>query len=219
MIELRSVSKWYPTRKGRRYVLRDVSAQFPSARHLALLGRNGAGKSTLLRLIGGIDFPDQGAIRTTGSISWPVGLASGFQGSLTGRENTRFVCRINGVNDPQELQEKIAFVVEFAELAEYFDMPVKTYSSGMRARLGFATSMAFQFDYYLLDEITAVGDQDFREKCVAELEKRRGRSSFIFASHSLAMLKKHCDMGVIVGDGRITTYQDVEEAIDVYQRQ
>ena len=218
MITLDHVTKWYPTWKGRKYVLRDVSVRFPPATHLALLGRNGAGKTTLLRLIGGIDFPNEGTITSTGAVSWPVGLTGGFQGSLTGRENTRFVCRINGVGGA-EMDDKVAFIAGFAELAEYFDMPVKTYSSGMRARLGFAVSMAFEFDYYLIDEIMAVGDPVFRGKCAVELRERRGRSSFIMASHNVRMLKEHCDIAIVVRDGGLEVYDDVSEAIDVYRRQ
>lgn len=219
MIVLDGVSKWYPTWQGRHYVLREVSVSFPPAVHLALLGRNGAGKSTLLRLIGGIDFPNLGTISAAGSISWPIGLTGGFQGSLTGRENTRFVCQINGVVDPEEMREKLAFIIDFADLGDYFDMPVKTYSSGMRARLGFAVSMAFEFDYYLIDEITAVGDQDFRRKCATELRERHGRSSFIIASHNVHLIKEHCDIGVIVADGTVAVYPDIDEAIHAYQQQ
>ena len=218
MITLDGVTKWYPTWKGRKYVLREVSATIPSGAHLALLGRNGAGKTTLLRLIGGIDFPNEGAITSDGTISWPVGLGGGFQGSLTGRENARFVCRINGAGGV-EMDDKIAFITAFAEIDEYFDMPVKTYSSGMRARLGFAVSMAFEFDYYLIDEIMAVGDQSFRGKCAVELRKRRGQSSFIMASHNLRMLREHCDIAIVVRDGGLEVYDDMNKAIDVYRRQ
>ena len=137
-IALDAVSKWYPTRQGRRYVLRDVTLRLPAGRHLALLGANGAGKTTLLRLIGGIDHPSAGTIRSAARISWPVGLTGGFQGSLTGRENARFVCRINGVAERPALRERLAYVEDFAEIGAYFDEPVKTYSTGMRARLGFA---------------------------------------------------------------------------------
>ncbi len=219
MIELDGVTKWYPTRGGRKYVLRDVSTRLPAGKHLALLGRNGAGKTTLLRLIGGIDYPSDGIIRSSDRISWPVGLTGGFQGSLTGRENTRFVCRINGVFEPAAMREKTDYVEDFAEIGAYFDEPVKTYSAGMRARLGFGVSMAFDFDYYLIDEAMAVGDQSFRRKCNEEISRRRGISTFILATHNLQLVKNNCDIGIIVSEGNVVVYPDIEEAIDVYQRQ
>ena len=218
MIALEGVTKWYPSPMGRKYVLRDVDATLPAGRHLALLGRNGAGKTTLLRLLGGIDHPNEGRIRATGRVSWPVGLTGGFQGSLTGRENTRFVCRINGVTERDEMREITGFVEDFAEIGDYFDMPVKTYSSGMRARLGFGVSMAFEFDWYLIDEVMAVGDQSFRGKCQAELERRRGTSTFIVASHNLQMVRKMCDIGIIVRDGGVTVHE-IGEAVEIYGAQ
>lgn len=203
---------------GRKYVFRDLDAELPAGRHLALLGRNGAGKTTLLRLLGGIDHPNEGRIRSTGRVSWPVGLTGGFQGSLTGRENTRFVCRINGVTERDAMREITDYVQDFAEIGDYFDMPVKTYSSGMRARLGFGVSMAFAFDWYLIDEVMAVGDQSFRGKCEAELERRRGASTFIIASHNLAMMRKMCDVGIIVRDGAVTVHP-IAEAVEIYGAQ
>uniref|UniRef100_A0A914Y2L4 ABC transporter domain-containing protein n=1 Tax=Panagrolaimus superbus TaxID=310955 RepID=A0A914Y2L4_9BILA len=154
----------------------DLNLEIPSGKSVAFIGRNGAGKSTLLRMIGGIDRPDSGKIITNKTISWPVGLAGGFQGSLTGRENVKFVARLYAKQE--ELKEKIEFVEEFAELGKYFDMPIKTYSSGMRSRLGFGLSMAFKFDYYIVDEVTAVGDARFKEKCAQLFKERHKESSF-----------------------------------------
>ena len=217
MIALDGVSKWYPTRHGRQYVLRDVTVRLPAGRHLALLGANGAGKTTLLRLIGGIDHPNAGTVRSTARISWPVGLTGGFQGSLTGREGARFVCRINGVTERAAIREKLDFVADFADIGDYFDEPVKTYSSGMRARLGFALSMAFDFDYYLIDEVMAVGDQAFRGKCHDELAARRGRSTFIVASHNLNIVRQICEVGAVVRNGNVVFYNDIDEAVEAYQ--
>lgn len=218
MIALDGVTKWYPSPTGRKYVFRGLDAELPAGRHLALLGRNGAGKTTLLRLLGGIDHPSEGRIRADGRISWPVGLTGGFQGSLTGRENTRFVCRINGVTDRGGMREVTDFVEEFAEIGDYFDMPVKTYSSGMRARLGFGVSMAFEFDWYLIDEVMAVGDQAFRGKCQAELQSRQGRSTFIVASHNMQMVRKMCDVGIVIRDGEVIV-RDIDEAVEIYRGQ
>ncbi|HHQ4051956.1 TPA: ABC transporter ATP-binding protein, partial [Citrobacter freundii] len=140
MIKVENLTKSYITSKGRHYVFKDLNFELPTGKSVALIGRNGAGKSTLLRMIGGIDHPDSGMITTDQTISWPVGLAGGFQGSLTGRENVKFVARLYASKD--ELKEKIEFVQDFSELGKYFDMPIKTYSSGMRSRLGFSLSMA-----------------------------------------------------------------------------
>ncbi len=217
MIALDSVSKWYPTRQGRKYVLRDVTVRLPAGRHVALLGVNGAGKSTLLRLIGGIDYPSAGRISSSARISWPVGLTGGFQGSLTGRDNARFVCQINGIAERAAIRAKLDFVEDFAEIGSYFDEPVKTYSSGMRARLGFALSMAFEFDYYLIDEVLSVGDHGFRAKCQRELAARRGRCTFIVASHNLNTVREICEIGAIVRDGGVVLYPDIAEAVEAFQ--
>ncbi|MFN3976960.1 MAG: ABC transporter ATP-binding protein, partial [Aquificaceae bacterium] len=149
MIEIRNLTKSYKTKYGRHYVYKDVNAVFPEGKNVGIIGPNGAGKSTLLRLIARIEYPDKGEIITNKSISWPVAFAGGFQGSLTGRQITSFVCRIYG--EEKNIRDKIEFVKDFTELGKYFDMPVKTYSTGMRARLAFALSMAFDFDYYIID--------------------------------------------------------------------
>lgn len=145
MIAIENLTKSYRTPAGRHYVFKDLSLTLPSGKSVALIGRNGAGKSTLLRMIGGTDNPDSGRIISSATIS--AGRAGwGFQGSLTGRENVKFVARLYAPKE--EVRQKVAFVEEFAELGKYFDMPVKAYSSGMKARLGFGLSMAFKFDYY-----------------------------------------------------------------------
>lgn len=216
MIRIENLSKSYPTPQGRHYVFKDLNIELPSGKSVAIIGRNGAGKSTLLRMIGGIDRPDSGRIITDSTISWPVGLAGGFQGSLTGRENVKFVARLYATRD--ELKEKVAFVEEFAELGKYFDMPIKTYSSGMKSRLGFGLSMAFKFDYYLVDEVTAVGDARFKQKCAGLFKERHKEACFLMVSHSLNSLKEFCDIALFVGrDNRISYYQNVDDAIKAYR--
>lgn len=215
MIEIRNLTKRYPVKNGFRYVLRDVSLTIPSRTNLAILGPNGAGKSTFLRLIGGAEPADSGTILTDQEISWPLGLTSGFQGSLTGRENVMFVCRINGLNF-DESRYVISQVVDFAEIGEYFDMPVSTYSSGMKGRLSFGLSMAFEFDVYLIDELTSVGDTIFREKAKAAFENIRKRASLIFVSHNLRTLKQSCQSALFMREGMADFYPDIDEGIEAY---
>lgn len=216
MISMNRVTKYYPTPKGRKYVLRDASFSLPSRCNIGIIGRNGMGKSTLLRLLGGIDYANSGDIRIDGSVSWPLGLQGGVQGSLSGRDNARFVCRIFGENE-REVERKIEFIHEFSELDDYFDMPVKTYSNGMRARLGFATSMAFDFDIYLLDEITAVGDRRFKEKSRDALQEKKDRANFIKVSHNMQELVQDCDVGLYLENGKVTVFEDIKEAVAVYE--
>ncbi|EOI3504614.1 ABC transporter ATP-binding protein [Cronobacter dublinensis] len=218
MINIENLTKSYRTPAGRHYVFKDLNLTLPAGQSVALIGRNGAGKSTLLRMIGGTDNPDSGRIVSRATISWPVGLAGGFQGSLTGRENVKFVARLYATKE--ELRQKVAFVEDFAELGKYFDMPVKAYSSGMKARLGFGLSMAFTFDYYLVDEVTAVGDASFRKKCEMIFEERHRDACFLMVSHNLNSLKHYCDAAVFIGrENQVCYYDDINEAIDAYVKE
>jgi len=217
MIELKNVSKAYPVNDGMRHVLRDVSLIIPDRTNIAVLGPNGAGKSTFLRLIGGAEDADSGTIITDSEISWPLGLNSGFQGSLTGRQNVLFVCQINGLT-PYAIRHVTNQVIAFAEIGEYFDMPVNTYSSGMRARLSFGLSMSFKFDIYLIDELTSVGDIIFREKAQAAFNKIRKRASLIFVSHNLATLRQSCDSALFLRDGLADFYPDINDGIAAYKQ-
>lgn len=216
MIELRNVSKAYPVKNGLRHVLREVSLVIPDRTSIAVLGPNGAGKSTLLRLIGGAEDADSGTITTDSDISWPLGLNSGFQGSLTGRQNVLFVCQINGLTSNQ-IRHVANEVIAFAEIGEYFDMPVNTYSSGMRARLSFGLSMTFKFDIYLIDELTSVGDVIFREKAEAAFNAIRKRASLIFVSHNLTLLRQSCDSALFLRDGMADFYSDINEGLEAYR--
>lgn len=216
MIKIEALTKSYKTPKGRHYVFKNLNIEIPSNKSVALIGRNGAGKSTLLRVIGGIDRPDSGYIKTNKTISWPVGLSGGFQGSLTGRENVKFVSRL--YSKPEELREKISFVEEFSELGKYFDMPIKTYSSGMKSRLGFGLSMAFKFDYYLVDEVTAVGDARFKKKCSDLFNAKNNEANFLMVSHSLNSLREFCDVAIFIGrDNKVGYFDSVDEAIMRYK--
>jgi capsular polysaccharide transport system ATP-binding protein len=201
---------------GRKVVFRDLSFEIPDGMNVGLIGRNGAGKSTLMRLLGGADLPDSGKIITEGRVSWPVGLRGGLQTNLTGRENVKFVCRIQGIRR-KGLQEKIRYVQEFAEIGDHFDLPVSTYSSGMRARLGFGTSMAFDFDYYLIDEVMAVGDASFKRKSQKVFKERLQKAKVILVSHNMKLIKRMSDIIVHLHRGQVTVYEDVQRGIAAYQ--
>jgi capsular polysaccharide transport system ATP-binding protein len=216
MIELRRITKSYPTPHGRRYVFRDLSFSFPEGVSIGLIGPNGAGKSTLMRLLGGIDAPDHGSVISDVDISWPVGLMGGMLSALSGRDNARFVCRLYGATGRQ-MKEKLRFIEDFAEIGEYFDLPVRSYSSGMRSRLSFGVSMAFNFDYYLIDEVMAVGDAQFRKKSQHVFHTRLAKSKLILVSHSMGDIRQWCDVVVLVKDGTATLYEDVEAGIAAYQ--
>ncbi|MCP9859666.1 ABC transporter ATP-binding protein [Cyanobium sp. Cruz-8D1] len=216
MIRVNSLTKSYLYKGKRKRVLDDLSFEIAGDESIAVIGANGAGKSTLLQLLGGIDVPDRGKIQCDGTISWPVGIEGGFQGSLTGRENVTFVSMIYG--ERHEIDDRIKFVEDFAELGIYFDRPFKTYSSGMKSRLSFGLSMAFPFDYYLIDEITAAGDQKFREKSKRLLLDRKKTSNFLMVDHNLWGLKIHCNRAFLLESGRITEYANVQDAINIHTK-
>jgi capsular polysaccharide transport system ATP-binding protein len=209
MITLDRVTKTYRLRRSRTVVLREASVTFPRGRSVGLLGRNGSGKSTLLRMIAGALEPDSGEIRRAADVSWPLGFSGGFHPALTGAQNARFVARIYGV----DTDDMIASVEEFAELGPFMRMPVSSYSSGMKARLAFGVSMAVDFDIYLVDEITAVGDAMFRKKCAAAFAQKSSAADLIMVSHSMGVIREYCDAGVVLEDGVATYFDDIEDAI------
>ncbi|AYN12124.1 MULTISPECIES: ABC transporter ATP-binding protein [Pseudomonas] len=215
MFELRNVTKSYLTPNGRRYVFRNLSLAIPPGKNIGLIGRNGAGKSTLMRLLGGADVPDSGIIATDRSISWPVGLTGGFQGSMSGRDNIKFICRVYGATG-EAMREKIRYVQEFAEIGDWIDEPIKTYSSGMRSRVAFGLSMAFDFDYYLIDEVMSVGDAQFKRKCADVFKEKLQKANVVLVSHSMPEIEKLCDIVLLVRDGGIQVYNDVAEGIKAY---
>jgi len=212
---LRHATKYFRVKDHRRYILNDVTLTIPEGKNLGILGRNGAGKSTLLRMLGGIDFPNSGEILSDKSFSWPMGLSGGFQASMSGRQNCKFVCRIYAKN-AEDTARIIAYVLEFSELGEYFDMPIKNYSSGMRSRLSFGLSLAFEFDYLLIDETLSVGDQHFKKKAQKALKEKLESCNYLLVSHNMATLRQMCDSGLLVHNGTLTYYDDIEEAIKAY---
>jgi capsular polysaccharide transport system ATP-binding protein len=215
MIALDRVCKTYRTRQGGRQIILDaVSAAFPDGHNVGILGANGAGKSTLIRLFAGSEMPDRGRIRRNGRISFPLGYGGTFHGSLSGRENVAFIARIYGAN----LSQAIDYVADFAELGAYFDMPVNTYSAGMRARLAFGACLAIDFDTYLIDEVTEVGDERFRRKCALAFRERMQRSDIILVTHNSRTIRQYCDRGAILADGELRLYDDVTGALADYRR-
>ena len=209
MILLENVTKTYVLNGRRETVADNITAVFPTGIAVALLGRNGAGKSSMLRMISGNMLPTSGRILSTGSISYPVGFAGSFHPELTGEQNCRFVARLYGV-DTRDVQD---FVRDFAELGQHFFLPVRTYSSGMRARLAFGVSMAIPFDTYLVDEVTSVGDQTFRKKSNEVFISRMQNASAIVVSHSFGMLREICHAAAVLENGKLTYFDDLEEAL------
>lgn len=213
MIEFQDISKGFWVHGERQVVIHNLSLKLPSGKSLALLGRNGAGKSTLLKIVAGTMRPDTGQIVSDGTISFTVGYSGSFHGEMTGEQNTRFVARVYGV-DSDELCD---FVEDFAEIGEHFKMPVRTYSSGMKSRLAFGVSMGIPFGTYLIDEVTATGDARFKKKSRVVFRERMKDSSAIMVSHSMKEIRDFCDAGLILHDGEIEVYDDVEDAIKRHQ--
>ncbi|MGR6840775.1 ABC transporter ATP-binding protein [Aliivibrio wodanis] len=214
MIELRNLTKYYPSELGNQYIFKDISMTLPEGRNIAILGSNGAGKSTLFRILAGSEYPNKGKVITDKSISWPVALATGIHSKMTGRENTRFIGRVNGVVDLDEYERKVR---GFAELALKYDLPVQTYSSGMRSRLAFGCCIAIDFDVYLIDEATSVGDQKFKRKAKQALLNKSKTANVIMVSHDMDEIREFCDSAIILHQGELTFYGDLEEALTVYQ--
>ncbi len=213
MITLNNVRKVYSTRQGHRTVLDGINLRVQKGEKFGILGRNGAGKSTLIRMISGAELPTSGHIHRGISISWPLAFGGAFQGSLTGLDNLRFICRIYGA----EIEPAISYVEEFSELGVYLREPVKKYSSGMRARLAFAISMAVEFDCFLIDEIVSVGDSRFHEKCHTELFEKRKDRAMIMVSHDPGYIRAHCDHAAVLVAGKLHSFDQVDDAFAFYQ--
>lgn len=206
------MTKRYPVHGGERTILDRINLKIQRGQKIGILGRNGAGKSTLVRLISGAERPSSGYIHRGMSVSWPLAFSSSFQGSLSGLDNLRFICRIYNTS----FEDKVAFVSEFSELGPYLREPVKSYSSGMTARLAFALSMVIEFDCYLMDEVIAVGDDRFRQRCQVELfEKRRDRA-MIMVSHNPDFIKSYCDSAVVLLRGRLHHFSNLVDGFTFY---
>ena len=212
MIVCENLCKSYPLGHGRKQVLRNINLEIAKGDRLALLGRNGAGKTTLIKLIAGVEMPTSGRVRRHMTTSWPLGFNGGFQGSLTGFDNARFIARIYGKN----FADMREFVEDFTELGRQLREPIKTYSSGMKARLAFALSLAVEFDCYLIDEVIMVGDQNFQRKCHIELFEKRGDRTLIMASHDKSSVLEYCTRAILIDKGHGEIHNDIDEALDAY---
>ena len=213
MIEVEKVFKSYKTRTGLNTVLKNINFHVNKGDKIGILGCNGAGKSTLIRLLGGAELPTSGRIERGMSLSWPIASSGGFQGSLTGIDNLRFIFRVYGVST----EDKIPFVQEFSELGSYLHEPIKTYSSGMRSRLAFALSMAIEFDCYLIDEALSAGDTRFQTKCRYELFEKRNDRSIILVSHSPQEMRTYCSVFYVLHEGQLIRFPDADHAYAFYQ--
>ena len=213
MVRLENLCKTFVMSGRRKQIADNINATFPTGASVALLGQNGAGKSSLLRIIAGTMDPTSGRVISTGTISWPVGFAGSFHPDLTGVQNVRFLARIYGV----DTDELVDFVKDFAEVGEHFYLPLRTYSSGMRSRLAFGASMGMQFDTYLVDEVTAVGDAEFRRKSDIVLRERLEDSGAIIATHSMNLVRSLCDSVAVIHRGALTVFNDVHEGIAFYE--
>lgn len=208
MIRLERVRKVYRTRFGDNVVLDGIDLELRMGERIGILGRNGAGKSTMVRLISGAERQTSGRVERTMSVSWPLAFGGAFQPNLTGIDNIRFISRIYD----QDFSHNLAFVQDFSELGAYLKEPVRTYSSGMRARLAFAISMIIEFDCFLIDEIGAVGDARFHDRCNYELFGKRGDRAMVLISHDAGYVRDHCNRFALLHQGKLALYDDFETA-------
>lgn len=214
MIRFENVTKSFWVNGRRKVVIDNLDFTLPTGRSIGLLGGNGAGKSTLLKIVAGSMRPDSGRVISDGSISWPIGLGGAFHPDLTGAQNVRFLARIYGV-DTRGLE---AFVRDFSELGQHFFMPMRSYSMGMRSRVTFGAAMGIRFDTYLIDEVTAVGDASFRRKSRAVFQERVKKSGAMMVSHNMRELRAFCDSGLILHNGRLEYFEDIEDAIALHEK-
>ncbi len=216
MIELHNVTKYFRVNEYKRYILKDVNITLPDS-NIGILGKNGAGKSTLMRMLGKIEFPSQGTIFSTNSFSWPLGLGGGFVGNMSAKDNIKFVCKLYGKTE-KETKDIIVSVRKFSDIGKYFDMPIKTYSSGMKGRVGFGLSLSFNFDYMIIDETLSVGDASFKDKAKKALREKIKTCHVLLVSHDMQTLRDICQSGLLVHEGELFYYEDINEAISHYNK-
>ena len=217
MILLDNVYKRYRTPLGYSdWVLKGITLEIPEKTSVGIVGLNGAGKSTLLRILGGVDHPSKGTVTHNCRMSWPMGFGGGLQGSLTGRQNAKFVCRLHGYEE--DINDRVAFIEEFAEIGDSFDEPVRNYSSGMRSRLNSAMSLAFDFDVYISDEVTATGDRRMKRKARKAFKGLADRSGLLMVAHSTTTLQRFCQAGIYLKGGQAYWFDKIKDAIRAYKK-
>lgn len=212
MIKFDNVSKSFWTGGKQKVILHDATFKVDVGRNLGILAPNGAGKTTLINMMAGLEQPDHGTITRRGRISWPVGYNGGIVGTMSGAENVRYIARLY---DRDEF-ETLAFCIDFAELGHYIDMPVRTYSSGMRSRLAFALLMAIDFDFYLVDEGASAGDKNFNVKASGIFRERLEYSTLVMVSHSIDVLERYCEAAAVLTDGTLYMFESLDEARELY---
>lgn len=196
-----------------------VSFNVKQGESVAIFGKNGAGKSTILKMITGVAFPTEGELSVDGRVSALLELTSGFDPEFTGRENIYLKGQLSGLRD-EEIRELEDTIVEFAEVGEYIDQPVRTYSSGMRARLGFAVNVNIKPEILIVDEALSVGDIAFKNKCLRKVNEliEKEHVTLLFVTHATGTAKQFCKRGIVMKSGKIIFDGDIDDAIDVYDK-
>lgn len=213
MLEFENVSKSFWTGTQRKVILDRATFQVDLGNSLGILAPNGTGKTTLVNMIAGLEKPDEGVIRRNCRISFPLGFMGGIVAKHTARENCRYIARLYGL-DPDYIE---AFCRWLCGLEEYFEMPVGTYSAGMKARLSFALLLALEFDIYLIDEgMPSTTDAEFNRKAGSILRDRLKTSTVIVVSHQAKTLEKFCRSAAVLRDGKFTMFDSLEEAKALY---
>jgi len=205
--------KEYHTSIGAKRVLDGINFEIGPGDKIAVLGKNGAGKSTLVKLIGGVELPTAGRVHRGLFMSWPIGFAGGFEMTMSGIDNIRFLARIYD----RKVDELVAFVDDFSELGRNLVLPVMNYSSGMRMRLAFALSMAINFECFLIDEVLAVGDSRFHRKCHDALFVHRAHCAMILVSHDQHIIRQYCSKALVLKAGRGRVFEDLDFAFKIYE--
>lgn len=197
----------------------DVSFEVKRGESVALFGKNGAGKSTILKMITGVCFPTEGKIEVKGRVSALLELTSGFDPEFTGRENIFLKGQLLGLKD-SEIKELEQTIIDFAEIAEYIDQPVRTYSSGMKARLGFSINVNIRPEILIVDEALSVGDEEFKNKCTKKVNEivKQDEVTLLFVTHSAAMAKEFCSRGIVMEKGKLKFDGGIDEAITTYRK-
>lgn len=204
------------SRKEKREVLKDINLEIKKGEAVALIGTNGSGKSTLLKLMTKIIYPNKGSIETYGKLTSLLELGAGFHPDFSGRENIYFNASIFGLTR-KEIDKRLEQIIEFSELEEFIDNPVRTYSSGMFMRLAFAVAINVDADILLIDEILSVGDEHFQKKCFDKMEelKKQGKT-MVFVTHSMNAVKKLCDRAIWLYEGKIRLDGSTDKVVDEY---